>query len=196
VGISVVGVTRDLKEAPDKISSSEPDILLTDCLTTEGGEALLSGLYERFPQVRTVLFGMREDFQLFLKAVYSGVVGYLLTDVSASEMIAAVREIAQGKVVCPPKLLVNLLHHLARQSRAMPEFYQVPATNKPPLTYRQLELVNLVAKGMTNKEIATKLNLSEFTVKNHIRRILKQVDAEDRQEAVNVIRATGYLTSA
>jgi DNA-binding NarL/FixJ family response regulator len=59
-----------------------------------------------------------------------------------------------------------------------------------------LELVNLVAKGMTNKEIATKLNLSEFTVKNHIRRILKQVDAEDRQEAVNVIRATGYLTSA
>lgn len=195
-GISVVGVTRDLKEAPEKISSSEPDILLTDCLTTEGGEGLLNGLYERFPQVRAVLFGMREDFHLFLRAVYLGAVGYLLADVSASEMIAAVREIAEGNIVCPPILLVSLFHHLARQSRAMPEFYQVQATNKPPLTYRQMELVNLVAKGMTNKEIAAKLNLSEFTVKNHIRRILKQVDAEDRQEAVNVIRATGYLGSA
>jgi DNA-binding CsgD family transcriptional regulator len=57
-------------------------------------------------------------------------------------------------------------------------------------------LVALVAKGLTNKEIASRLNLSEFTVRNHIHRILKQLDAETRREAVDVVRASGYMISA
>ena len=62
--------------------------------------------------------------------------------------------------------------------------------------YRQLELLGLVAQGLSNKEIAANLHLSEFTVKNHVHRIMKQVDADDRQEAVDVIRASGFLPSA
>jgi len=69
------------------------------------------------------------------------------------------------------------------------------ATRKPNLTLRQQQLVALVAKGLTNKEIASHLNLSEFTVRNHIHRILKQVDAINRSEAVEAIRAHGYLIS-
>ena len=64
------------------------------------------------------------------------------------------------------------------------------------LTGREREVLALVAKGLTNKEIAARLNLSEFTVRNHIHRILKQVDAESRSEAVDVIRASGYTISA
>ena len=67
---------------------------------------------------------------------------------------------------------------------------------RPDLTLRQQQLVALVAKGLTNKEIASRLNLSEFTVRNHIHRILKQVDAESRSQAVDVIRASGYTISA
>jgi len=63
------------------------------------------------------------------------------------------------------------------------------------LTLRQQQLVSLVAKGLTNKEIAARLNLSEYTVRNHIHRILKQVDAESRSEAVETIRAFGYTIS-
>ena len=66
------------------------------------------------------------------------------------------------------------------------------STSRPDLTVRQQQLVALVAKGLTNKEIASHLNLSEFTVRNHIHRILKQVDAETRSEAVETIRAHGY----
>jgi len=69
------------------------------------------------------------------------------------------------------------------------------STSKPDLTLRQQQLVTLVAKGLTNKEIASQLNLSEFTVRNHIHRILKQVDAESRSEAVETIRAHGYSIS-
>jgi DNA-binding NarL/FixJ family response regulator len=67
--------------------------------------------------------------------------------------------------------------------------------SRPDLTLRQQELVGLVAKGLTNKEIASRLNLSEFTVRNHIHRILKQVDAGSRSEAVETIRAYGYSIS-
>ncbi len=63
------------------------------------------------------------------------------------------------------------------------------------LTRRQLELIRLVERGLSNKEIAANLNLSEFTVKNHLRRIMKEVDADDRHEAVDAIRASGLLPS-
>ena len=66
------------------------------------------------------------------------------------------------------------------------------STSKPDLTLRQQQLVSLVAKGLTNKEIASRLNLSAFTVRNHIHRILKQVDVGSRGEAVEAIRAHGY----
>jgi DNA-binding NarL/FixJ family response regulator len=69
------------------------------------------------------------------------------------------------------------------------------STPRPDLTMRQQQLMALVAKGLTNKEIAFHLNLSEFTVRNHIHRILKQVDAVSRSEAVEAIRAHGYLIS-
>jgi DNA-binding NarL/FixJ family response regulator len=75
---------------------------------------------------------------------------------------------------------------------------EIPVQNalpKPDLTLRQQQLVTLVAKGLTNKEIASRLNLSEFTVRNHIHRILKQVDAGSRSEAVETIRGYGYPIS-
>lgn len=68
--------------------------------------------------------------------------------------------------------------------------------SKPDLTLRQQQLVALVAKGLTNKEIVSRLNLSELTVRNHIHRILRQLDAETRSEAVDVVRASGYMISA
>jgi DNA-binding NarL/FixJ family response regulator len=64
------------------------------------------------------------------------------------------------------------------------------------LTYRQNQLMTLVARGLTNKEIAANLNLSEFTVKNHLHRIMKQIHAENRHDAVSVVRAAGYLANA
>ena len=71
----------------------------------------------------------------------------------------------------------------------------MPAS-KLGLTYRQRELIALVAQGLTNKEIAARLNLSEFTVKNHVHRIMRNVEAGSRQEAVDVVRARGFLPQA
>ena len=85
--------------------------------------------------------------------------------------------------------MAELFRFVAQTAKELP--LQNP-TAKPDLTLRQQQLVTLVAKGLTNKEIASHLNLSEFTVRNHIHRILKQVDAGSRSEAVETIRAYGY----
>src|SRR5258708_11179096 len=99
----------------------------------------------------------------------------------------------RGEAVCPPQLCSVLFRCVAQMSMEMPLADSPP---KPDLTLRQQQLVTLVAKGLTNKEIASHLNLSEFTVRNHINNILKQVHASSRSEAVETIRAYGYSISS
>jgi two-component system nitrate/nitrite response regulator NarL len=142
---------------------------------------------------RTIVIARESDERHFLAAVRLGIAGYLLQDASASDVVAAVRAVFRGEAICPPQLCSVLFRFVAQIAR---ETSSQRAPSKPDLTLRQQQLVALVAKGLTNKEIASHLNLSQFTVKNHIRRILKQVDAESRGEAVETIRAFGYSISS
>jgi DNA-binding NarL/FixJ family response regulator len=140
-------------------------------------------------KIRTLLIGMGDDSEQFLEAVRAGVSGYLLKDASASDVVAAIRAICRGEAICPPQLSAALFRWFAqaasqKQHRTLPDGRGI--------TLRQRQLVNLVAQGLTNKEIASHLNLSEFTVRNHIHRILKQVDVSSRREAVDVILARKY----
>ncbi len=143
--------------------------------------------------LKVVLIGMDCDEEEFLAAVRAGVTGYLLKDASASDVLNAVRSVFRGEAVCPPQLCSTLFRFVAQTAKEMPAR---DSALRPELTLRQQQLVSLVAKGLTNKEIASLLNLSEFTVRNHIHRILKQVDAESRSEAVDVIRASGFVLNA
>jgi DNA-binding NarL/FixJ family response regulator len=196
VGICVVGVSRGIGSAWEEVAASHCEIVLTDCLTSVRDTSLVSQLFEHLPQIKVVLFGMDEDPDIFLKFAFLGVSGYVLKDASAAEIIAAVRGVAQGEAACPPKLCLTLIQHVSREYRQGAKLSGQQGLEKCSLTHRQLELVGLVARGLTNKEIAANLNLSEFTVKNHVRRIMKQVDADDRHEAVAVVRAGGFLPSA
>jgi len=117
----------------------------------------------------------------------------LLKDASASELVAAVRAVHRGEAVCPPELCSTLFRFVAHVIEENPVKRSAP---RPDLTIRQQQLMALVAKGLTNKEIASRLNLSEFTVRNHIHRVLKQLDAGSRSEAVEAIRAHGYAISS
>ena len=138
------------------------------------------------------LVGMGADEEQFIAAIRSGATGYLLQDASSSDLVAAVRAVSRGEAVCPSQLCSALFRFVVQSAR---EMHLQNSTSKPQLTLRQQQLVGLVASGLTNKEIASHLNLSEFTVRNHIHRILKQVDAGSRSEAVETIRAYGYPIS-
>ena len=195
-GIAVVGESQYTQVTKEHIAAATCDVLLLDSLTSVYARNLIEGLNDRISQTKIVLFGMDDDTPSFLKAVRLGVSGYVLKDATSAEIISAVRGVASGEAVCPPKLAMSLFHYVAQDFRQRSGMDDQQAGIKIGLTYRQRELIALVAKGMTNKEIAAKLNLSEFTVKNHIHRIMRHVEADTRQEAVDVIRAGGYLPSA
>lgn len=175
-----------------RLPDSPCDIVVLDDLQT--ASELGVSLHNARPplnEARLVLIGMEEEEEQFLAAVRSGVAGYLLNDASASDVVVAVRAAARGEAVCPPRLCFALFRSVAQAAREVPA--PVRRGSAHSLTIRQQQLVSLVAKGLTNKEIASQLNLSEFTIKNHIHRIMKQVEAESRHEVVEAARASGYI---
>ena len=188
----VVGQSAPADTEAATVLDSHCDILLLDSLYSPSASAELSVLEPVVDGVKTVLIGMDADEKQFIAAVRAGIMGYLLKDASTSDVIAAVRTVSRGEAVCPPRLCSALFRFVA----LTPEEFLPQRSAKPDLTLRQQQLVSLVAKGLTNKEIASQLNLSEFTVRNHIHRILKQVDAESRSQAVETIRSYGYSISA
>jgi DNA-binding NarL/FixJ family response regulator len=195
-GISFVGNCRFSEVTPEQICKTRCDVLLLDSLETEGRQYLVAALNEHAQQTKAILFGMDENPGTFLKAVGLGVRGYLLKNASSAEMIAAIHAVAEGAAICSPKLCMSLFQLVSEDFRQKSGMIDQQGCIKLGLTYRQRELVTLVAKGLTNKEIALALNLSEFTVKNHIHRIMRLVDVGSRHEAVELIRAGGFLLDA
>jgi DNA-binding NarL/FixJ family response regulator len=194
--LRVVGEGRRCDSTTKEIIASDCNVLLLDSLTTPQAEGLIAELLEKAPQIKIVLFGMDEEPSAFLKAVRLGVSGYVVKDASAADVIGAVRAVMQGEAVCTPKLCMELFRRFSQDVHEKPFLTEREAKIKFGLTHRQSQLVALVARGLTNKEIAASLNLSEFTVKNHLRRIMRQVDADSRHEAVDTLRAGGALPSA
>jgi DNA-binding NarL/FixJ family response regulator len=189
--LSILGASTFTDFDLECLASSGCNVVLLDRLISPQDTDMLQELLNRAPAIKIVLFGMDDDPSAFLKSASLGISGYLLKDASAAEIVGAVRAVTQGEAACPPKLCMALIQYVAQQARSRQPAVDAEVELKPSLTHRQLELVDLVAKGMTNKEIAANLNLSEFTVKNHIRRIMKQIDADDRHHVVRMVRARG-----
>ncbi len=188
----VVGQSGQADATTRDVSDSKCDVLVIASFQATGLPAAFALESVKQLGFKTVLIGMDEEEEQFMAAVRAGVTGYLLKDASASDVVAAVRAVFRGEAVCPPQLCCTLFRLVAQMAREIPIQSTGP---RPDLTLRQQQLVGLVAKGLTNKEIACRLNLSEFTVRNHIHRILRQVDAGSRSEAVETIRAHGFALS-
>jgi DNA-binding NarL/FixJ family response regulator len=191
--INVVGVSRCSESIQDEIISSHCDVVLTDCFDNTARSTFLRDVLDQDSGIMLLLFGMNEDPAVFLNAVYLGVCGYLLKDASATEIVAAVRAAVRGEATCPPSLCMALIQHLSKKRAEKLEPPHPQDADHKGLTPRQLQLLGLVADGLTNKEIAAHLNLSQFTVKNHISRVMRQVEAASRSDAVELVRSTGKL---
>jgi DNA-binding NarL/FixJ family response regulator len=188
--LAVVGENSYSDSVPEHIASAQSDLLLIDCLNpNHKSDDLICDVRESVPQIRVVLFGMDEDSDIFLQAVRMGVNGYVLKSASSLELVDAVRLVAQGEAVCPAKFCKVLFQAISSEANQKTAIAEQRAGMRLELTQRQRQLMSLVAMGLSNKEIASNLNLSEFTVKNHIYRVMKQLDAQNRHEAVSLIRA-------
>ena len=185
----ICGVSASVPEVLSLIASLGTDVLVLDSITVRLPDyALITEIVKQAPNAKVVLIDMEDDPEVFLECVRAGAVGYLLKDASADDVISAVRSVAQGQAICPAQLSMPLFRTVARQ------WTSVPSSRiklELGLTRRQQQLVPLIAQGLTNKEIASHLNLSEQTVKNHIHRILRRVGASDRLQVIDLTRYRG-----
>lgn len=142
------------------------------------------------PKIRILVIGVRSDQGEFLQCVRAGVSGYLLQDSSAEEVLEAIQAVHAGESVCPGSLCAVLFRYFERES-SDPPFASV--RQRLRLTRREQQLMPLIAKGFTNKEIANHLCLSEQTVKNHLYRMKQKIGAQDRFSIVECYRTQGFL---
>ena len=185
--IEVISTHQLGLNALEEVSNSGTDILLLDSAPFLASVA--SDLARQRAEgrcVKILLVGMEDDGMLFLQSVGYGVSGYIPKEASAMDVVAAVRSVAQGEAVCPPRLCKFLFDLVARQSAEAP---RRSMTLDLGLTRREQELIPLIDKGLTNKEIASQLYLSEQTIKNHVHRILRKLGAENRLSVSEVCRA-------
>ena len=181
---NVCGVTPCVPDVPTSIVASGTDVLILDSVTARRSDcAFASGIISQVPSIKVVLIDMDNDPELFLECVRAGAVGYILKDASAAEVASAVQAVAQGQAVCPPLLCIHLFRAFSRQWPAIPS---ARIKIEFGLTRRQQQIVPLIAQGLTNKEIASHLSLSEQTVKNHIHGIMQRVGAADRLKVIDL----------
>jgi DNA-binding NarL/FixJ family response regulator len=177
----------------EAISAARPDVVLFDSARIAlSGPRAIARVREVGQNAKIVMIGMEEDEATFLRAVGEGVVGYVLEDAPAAENVRAIRAVAAGEAVCPPQFSAVLFQCAARDLS-----YSCSPVQKTrfKLSRREQQLVGMIRLGLSNKEIASSLNLSEQTIKNHIHRILRKLGANDRMDILARCQTEGLAVA-
>ena len=174
--IDVVAEANDGEECIEKLLIVKPQILLLDInMPKKNGIEVLEEIKKRNIAVKVLILTVHDEIEYLIKAVDIWVDGYILKDSESTELKKAISVIMSGESYIQPKLVPALNNRLVTRD--------VDKDKIDSLTSRELEVLIQVANGMFNKEIATSLNISERTVKNHISNIFKKIDVSDRTQA-------------
>src|SRR5580704_6530475 len=186
--IRVVGAGSYSSSVFEQIILTQANIVVLDSVAPVLSGGAVGELLQLNPAIRVVMVGMESDEVVFLRVVQAGAVGYVLKDASALEVARTIRAVAAGEAVCPASLSGALFQWVVRHK---PAVHTLLLKTSLGLSRREQQLVVLIQKGLTNKEMASRLNLSEQTVKNHVHRMLRKVGAPDRLSMAEVCRDVG-----
>ncbi|MBE8474890.1 response regulator [Streptomyces justiciae] len=188
-GITVVGTAVNGREAVAKAVELRPDVVLMDVRMPElDGVEAVAVLRDRAPKCRVVMLTTFDDEEYVVRALRAGAGGYLLKDLPAEELAHAIRLAHAGVTQLDASVAGRLAAALPAPAPAAG-----PAAVAAGLSPREIDILRLVARGRTNREIAAQLYLSEGTVKNHISRILTRLALRDRTQAALHARDLGLL---
>lgn len=179
--MNVVGEAKNGLEAVQMAKKLKPDVILMDISMPEmnGIEATRS-IKKDFPHIGIVALTMHDDDQTLFELVRSGINGYLLKDSESADIVKAIRIIYKGGSVLHPFIAKKILEEFARGKSEQKE---EKIGNRYHLTEREIGVLQRVATGKTNKEIAVDLGLSDKTIKNHVRKIFYKMKVDDRTRA-------------
>ncbi|HSG16035.1 MAG TPA: response regulator transcription factor [Anaerolineae bacterium] len=191
--MTVVGQAADGLEAVQLARDLDPDLIVMDInMPISDGLEATRLIRDLDPEAKILMLTVRDEDVILFEAIKAGANGYLLKISDADEFLEGMGQVLAGEAVLPPKLASRVLAEFARLANQP----AVPAAPKEEfgLTSRELDVLNLIAEGRTDKEIASALDLSVYTIKSHVRSILSKLHAINRWEAARKAREEGLLS--
>ena len=175
-GIELVGEAANGREAVNAVNQSHPDVILLDLVMPElDGTGAIREIKAENPEVRIlVLTTFASDDKLY-PAIKAGAMGYLLKDTEPEDLVRAIQQVHRGEFPLSPAIAQKVLREIARRA-------DEPLTTDP-LTAREVEVLGLIARGLTNRQIADQLVISEATVRTHVGNILSKLHLATRTQA-------------
>jgi len=192
-GLEVVGQAGDGLEALDKARLLQPDVILMDVrMPGLNGLEATRLIKTEIPEIKIVMLTVSDDDQDLFDAIRSGAEGYLLKSLSGADFFDLLEGVDRGEAPISPVMAAKILSEFAQQTTHGPA-RGATAPNREILTDREVEVLRLVVKGLSNREIAGGLTISENTVKFHLKNILAKLHARNRTEAVAYALRTGLV---
>jgi DNA-binding NarL/FixJ family response regulator len=178
--LKVVAVSGGNRDTLERIRSSNPRVVLMDLgLRNENGLRIVAMLAKEMPHTRVIGMGLIPSQLDIVEFVEAGAAGFILKDATIEEVLGTIRSVARGVGVLPPPLTGSLFTHVVDQALQRAKGKISDAVR---MTKREREIIILIAEGMSNKEIAQRLNLSTYTVKSHVHNILEKMALHSRLE--------------
>lgn len=190
-GHDVVAVAADGRQALARFAATLPDVVVLDLqIPAPDGVAVTAEITRRRPATRVLVLSASGEQADVLAAVTAGATGYLVKSASREELLAAVRRVADGEPVFTPGLAGLVLGEFQRRSAAA-HATSTDRPDEPQLTERETEVLRMVAKGMSYRQIAERLVLSHRTVQNHVQNVLRKLQMHNRVELTRYVIERG-----
>ena len=190
--IEVVGECGTVRESIELASNLKPQVILMDFSLPDGtGLDATRAILNEQPNAQIIFLTVHDNDERMISAIRAGAKGYLLKNLSVNKLLASLRAMERGEAAISRTMMARVLEEFA-QSTPLPVPEPSPLIG---LTSREIEVLQELADGITNQEIATRLFISENTVKNHIHNILEKLNLNNRREAIEFARKNGLFSN-
>jgi DNA-binding NarL/FixJ family response regulator len=192
----VVGEAEDSRSAVDGAIQTSPDIILMDLsLPSPGGIETTQRIKRELPSTGIIVLAVEEDEDALFDAIKAGAAAFILKDVGPDDLVTIIRRVGQGEYLINDKVFSKpaVASRVLKEFRELAVYGQEAAPIFAPLSPREVEILDNIAQGMTNKQVAYALSISEQTVKNHMSSILRKLSVNDRTQAVVYAMRQGWI---
>jgi DNA-binding NarL/FixJ family response regulator len=191
--IDIEGIVLNVRDTIFTLRSNKSDIALMDATIPDDLILeIIKMINLELPDVKQIVFGLDDADDRILNCIEAGAKGYISMDASLADLISSIRAACQGEVICSPRLAYQVFSRIAQLAPRKSNRIILELLN---LTPREIEILRLIADGLSNKQIAEKLNLSFYTVKNHVHNILEKLRLTNRSELVHFALLKGLVKS-
>jgi DNA-binding NarL/FixJ family response regulator len=192
----VVGEAEDSRSAVDRAIETSPDIILMDLsIPPPGGIETTQRIKRELPSTGIIVLAATEDEDALFDAIKAGAAAFILKDVGPDDLVTIIRRVVAGEYLINDKVFAKpaVASRVLKEFRELAVYGQEAAPIFAPLSPREVEILDNIAQGMTNKQVAYALSISEQTVKNHMSSILRKLSVNDRTQAVVYAMRQGWI---